>query len=332
MLLFSCQERRWFDIKYIKEEIEQANNISLTGVASRLGYTVKRIGGYHTTKEMDSLRIYNDRTWYRFSGIESGGKSGGNVLDFLIAYGNMTFPEAVEWSLENQGYMKAEDVALAKNEANKQIKKKVFVLPKRNEDQIRLVNYLMEERKISYETIATFIYEGLIYESEQYHNMVSIGKDKEGVVRYAGLRGLYDIKGQKPFKCDVAGNDKNYGVNFYVEGSSTVVVFEGVIDMLSYYDIKKNFESLLSLGMVEEAPLDTFLAEYPDMKKIVFALDHDRAGLKATRRLKEKYSKLGYEVSEYNYPRKMKDVNKYLIARRNKRAKRRGTKRQSNHR
>ena len=32
-----------------------------------LGYQVKRIGRYYTTQEMDSIRIKDRRTWFRYS-------------------------------------------------------------------------------------------------------------------------------------------------------------------------------------------------------------------------------------------------------------------------
>lgn len=38
-----------------------------TELLEHLGYEVKRVGSYYTTKEMDSLRIKNRRTWFRYS-------------------------------------------------------------------------------------------------------------------------------------------------------------------------------------------------------------------------------------------------------------------------
>ena len=43
-------------------------------------------------------------------------------------------------------------------------------------------------------------------------NVVFKGNDKNGVTRFASMRGVFDKQG-KPFKCDVTGNDKNYGFN-----------------------------------------------------------------------------------------------------------------------
>lgn len=42
---------------FTKEELAIAKSVDLTAVAASLGYTVKRVGNYHTVKEMDSVRI-----------------------------------------------------------------------------------------------------------------------------------------------------------------------------------------------------------------------------------------------------------------------------------
>ena len=50
-----------------------------------------RVGRYHSTKEMDSLRIKNRRTWYRYSE-----RVGGDAITFLQHFCGRSFPEAVE--------------------------------------------------------------------------------------------------------------------------------------------------------------------------------------------------------------------------------------------
>ena len=53
-------KRRFTDI-----EIQIARKTDLPELLTHLGYQVKRIGRYHTTAEMDSLRIKDRRTWFR---------------------------------------------------------------------------------------------------------------------------------------------------------------------------------------------------------------------------------------------------------------------------
>ena len=55
------------DGRFTDEELAIAKSVDLCAIAGSLGYTVKRIGKYHTLKEMDSIRIYNRRHWYRWS-------------------------------------------------------------------------------------------------------------------------------------------------------------------------------------------------------------------------------------------------------------------------
>ena len=102
--------------------------------------------------------------------------------------------------------------------------------------------------------------------------MVFKGNDKNGVTRFAGMRGVFDKQG-KPFKCDVTGNDKNYGFNVVNENSTELVVFEAAIDLMSYVDIFTDYESnKLALGMLADAPLETFLREHPQITSIRFCL------------------------------------------------------------
>ena len=47
------------DGRFTEGELAIAKSADLFDVAESIGYTVKRIGKYHTLKEMDSIRIYN---------------------------------------------------------------------------------------------------------------------------------------------------------------------------------------------------------------------------------------------------------------------------------
>ena len=138
--------------------------------------------------------------------------------------------------------------------------------------------------------------------------------DKHGVTRFASMRGVFDKQG-KPFKCDVTGNDKNYGFNVVNENSTELVVFEAAIDLMSYVDIFTDYESnKLALGMLADAPLETFLREHPQITSIRFCLDGDEPGRKAAAELMRKYYELGYEVEDCPPPAGYKDYNEWLVA------------------
>ena len=60
--------------RYTDTEIAAANDTDLPELLSHLGYSVRRVGSYYTTKEMDSLRIKDRRIWFRNSEATDGDK------------------------------------------------------------------------------------------------------------------------------------------------------------------------------------------------------------------------------------------------------------------
>lgn len=303
------EERRQFT----SEELDIAKSVDLTVVAERLGFTVKRVGNYHTLKEMDSVRIYNRRSWFRWSREYDTGNNGGSQVDFLKVFAGMDVKEAVFWLLDLAGYQKDKNwTARAVVPKEQKQEKRPFILPPRAEDNRFLYRYLTQERMISKEVVDFFVMTGLIYEEAQYHNIIFKGNDSSGVTRFASKRGVFDRNG-KGFKCDVAGNDKNFGFNVWNEKSTVVEVFEAAIDLMSYMDIQKDFESnKLALGMLSDAPLVTFLQEHPQITTIRFCLDNDEPARKVTEKFMKKYWGLGYGVEDCPPPKCCKDYNQWL--------------------
>lgn len=309
---------------FTEEELQIAKSVDLVAVAASLGYTPKKIGRYYTLKEMDSIRIYDRSHWYRWSRAADIGNNGGSQIDFLRVFAGMEIKEAVFWLLDFAGYQRIDrgtsPVPLkhqvdVKKEA---FQKKTFVLPEPSYDNSYLYQYLTEDRGLRKEVVDFFVSKNLIYEARHYHNIVFKGNDKNGVTKFASMRGVFDKQG-KPFKCDVAGNDKNYGFNVVNENSEEVVVFEGAIDLMSYVDIFDRPDSnLIALGMLSDAPLKTFLEEHKQISTIKFCLDNDEPGRKATTELMEKYYQLGFEVEDLPPPAGYKDYNEWLSATRKK--------------
>lgn len=303
--------------RFTAEELAIAKGTDLCDVAAALGFTVNRVGSYHTLQEMNSIRIYNRRSWFRWSREYDIGKRGGSQIDFLKVFEGMEIKEAVFWLLDFAGYERyaqSKERSKLKHRAGEKVvtEKKKFVLPAPAPDNRYLYFYLQNERAISKETIDFFVCSGLIYEAADYHNIVFKGNDKDGKTRFASMRGVFDRNG-KSFKCDVEGNDKNYGFNVAKEDSGELAVFEAGIDAMSYVDIfgRKN-QSLLALGMLWDAPLTTFLSEHPQIHSIKFCLDNDEPGRKAAETLMQKYYEFGYEVENKPPPKKYKDYNQWL--------------------
>lgn len=302
-------------MRFSEEELRIAKSVDLCDVASSMGYTVKRIGRYHTLKEMDSIRIYDRSHWFRWSRQFDKGENGGSQIDFLRVFGGMDVKDAVFWLLDFAGYHK-EDIKESKHlitHRKDKVERKQFLLPEPNQNNQILFDYLTQKRGISPEVVNYFVEKKLIYETKQYHNVAFLGRDMGGVIRFASLRGTKDYHGS-PFKCDVAGNDKQYGFNDRNSKSTEVFVFEGAIDLISYVEICEDYDSnKIALGMLADAPLETFLQESPQVIKIIFCLDNDGPGKIATQSLIQKYKDAGYEVGHLLFPSYYKDVNEWLV-------------------
>ena len=84
--------------RFTDTEMQIAKETDLPELLTHLGYQVRRIGRYHTTVEMDSLRIKDRRKWFRYSQ-----NTGGDAITFLQQFCGKSFPEAVEYLLAFHG-------------------------------------------------------------------------------------------------------------------------------------------------------------------------------------------------------------------------------------
>ena len=188
---------------FTEEEMRLARETDLPELLTSLGYRVKRIGRYHTTVEMDSLRIKDRRTWFRYSE-----NTGGDAIDFLRRFRGKSFPEAMEYLLAF--HRRARDSPVrAVSKTREDEPPKPFALPPRNTDDRRAFAYL-RKRGVAPQVIRRFLESGLLYEDAVHHNCVFVGRDGSGRARYAGLRGTYDRDG-KGFRGDVSGSEKDVG-------------------------------------------------------------------------------------------------------------------------
>lgn len=84
--------------RFTDTEMQIAKETDLPELLTHLGYQVRRIGRYHTTVEMDSLRIKDRRKWFRYSQ-----NTGGDAITFLQQFCGKSFSEAVEYLLAFHG-------------------------------------------------------------------------------------------------------------------------------------------------------------------------------------------------------------------------------------
>lgn len=294
---------------FTETELDIARHTDLPDLLSSLGYTLKRIGSYYTTAEMDSIRIKERLTWRRYST-----RQGGDAISFLQEFCGMRFPEAVDYLLAYHGRSRDSldrDKPIPRPKPSPPKEKPPFVLPPANPDQRRVSAYL-RKRGIASQVIQRFLDAGLLYEDAPYHNCVFVGRDGSGQPKFASKRGTMDFNGSG-FKRDVLGSDKKVGFRLPCEPEiEEVTVFEAPIDLMSFCTLCPEVHSnAVALCGLYSGPLDTYLRDHPHLKSIKLLLDHDEPGITAAKKMREKYRAAGYEV-EIRVPKYGKDWNAQL--------------------
>ena len=127
---------------FTEAELDLAKHTDLLGLLSSLGYTLKRVGSYYTTAEMDSIRIRDPTRWKRYST-----QQGGDAITFLREFCGMSFPQAVDHLLAYHGRSRDspdQDKPVPRPKPPPPKEKPPFVLPPVNPDQRRVFTYLQK--------------------------------------------------------------------------------------------------------------------------------------------------------------------------------------------
>lgn len=155
--------------------------------------------GEYQLAEHDSFKINGESSVWHWKSRDIGGKS---ALKYLIYVEGVPFVEAVQLLCEESPtYIPVQHEAVERE-------RPPFRLPNPAPNNDRVTRYLLG-RGISLPTIRYCIARKILYESAEYHNCVFLGKDPQGVPKYAALRGIYDYG--KPFKREAPGSQKQYG-------------------------------------------------------------------------------------------------------------------------
>ena len=275
--------------KLSEEQILQARSVDLLDYLkayepSNVRKTTGSNSEYYMV-EHDSLKISNGM-WFRHS-TQQGGVS---ALDFLVKVRGVHFVDAV-LSLTG-GYPFTDYKEIQKSPAPVSLKQpnlpKPFTLPTPNRNNDRVIAYL-RGRGIERDVIYRCIEAGILYESDK-HRCVFVGKDENGVARFACERGVDD-----DLKKDVSGSNKRYSFSLPPKkptghGTSVLALFESPTDSLAHtsiHDISKTGWDghRLSLGGVSSAALYGFLERNPHITSVWLCLDNDSVGHDATNRI-----------------------------------------------
>ena len=300
--------------KYVsKELVKKAKQIDLLTyfMNNNPSELVKKGIGTYSLKAHDSVIISNG-LWHRFSTNE-GGKT---ALDYLMKVEKMTLQEAVKNILNREI---AEYKVVPKEELKENRK---IIIPTKASNNNRAIEYL-KNRGIDEEIIQECVDKKLIYQEDKTNNIVFLGYDNDGNIKYAGCRST----GSKRIMRDARGSSKEFSFRMLSNiKNNTIHIFESAIDLLSYatmlkikgYDYKNH--NLIALAGVYQPSsnieqskvpiaIQNYLNKYQDVQDIVLHFDNDRAGRQATKAMIIALDK--YNVYDIPAPYG-KDINDYL--------------------
>ena len=161
---------------YTQEQIDRANQSDLVSFLQSQGEQLTRAGNEYRWKRHDSLTVRGNK-WYRHSQSKGGGP-----VDFIMEFFGKSFTEAVELLTGEKGAAPPPDKPCPASLSD-------FRLPPPNNDNRIARNYLTAARRIDEDVTGFFFARGDIYEDTAHHNAVFVGRDEDGIPRYAHSKG-----------------------------------------------------------------------------------------------------------------------------------------------
>lgn len=239
--------------------------LNILDIAQDMGLTLVKEGMFYGVQE-DKTIVLDAATnsFARFSEFApSGGIFGGNNIDFVLQAAQMrpsgrnihTRSDAINWLIDQYA-----------------VTDETIHLPDEGKPQ-KASAYLNRYRHITKEVIAECVERHLLYEDQQ-HNLVFVGKGKDGNVQFAAQ---HTTLPGSDYKRETAGNEHNTG--WYVDNNADkVYVTISPIDVMSVMSLRQqagedvqdaNYLALMHLS--KTSVLDKCLSEHSEIKEVVMA-------------------------------------------------------------
>lgn len=306
---------------FTQEQIDRANSVDLVELIRSRGHAFRPIGGEeHCLLEHDSLK-FNHTRWKWFSR-----DTGGKPIDFLVIYEGMKFVDAVYFLLGERAQTAYGHKTTAPKQETIEEKPKKLMYPPVADHHDEAIAYL-RSRGLPMDLIQRCIDEIRIYQADAYwrrkedgtfdllrgKQVVFLGKDKEGIPRYASMRSL-----QGNGKHEAYGSDKSFAFALPAPDVACKVlwVFESAIDAMSHAALCRMKGNnpwpahRIALGGLSTRALERFLQEHPSVRYINLGLDADEPGRKVAAQIT---SSLADRYMVFTHPPKHgKDYNDEL--------------------
>jgi hypothetical protein len=278
-------------IYFTEEQKKRARETDLVSFLSSRGERLKRSGSeYEWARRHITIR---NNKWFDQYSLE-----GGTAIDFVRREYGLSFPEAMEMLLRENGEARiAEDSGTGfeagRSKETSEGKGKIS-LPEASINMRRTYAYLTKTRGIDSGVVSYFADKGCIYEDAKYHNAVFVGADENGIPRHAHKKST-SMRGGT-YRGNERGSASDYSFH-HIGQSHEIYVFEAPIDMLSYitlHQVNWREHSYVALCSVSDRALLHQLEQNRHIERIMLCLDGDEAGKAATRRISERLKERGY--------------------------------------
>lgn len=326
--------------------IDELKQLSMIDVAESLEMELKRKSGhtYYWT-EHDSLKILTNTNRFHWFSRDVGG----DVIQLVQSVKDVSFKEAVRFLQEGT-------FSQVENEMIEPVKQEPFsyvLQPYEHPDFELGRNYLKEERGLADDTINTFLASGNLAEATRkkgdYFEPVIVFKykDLDGKLVGASLQGIVENRVQYPergrLKQIMNHSDGLAGFSFDIGTPKRLVFFEAPIDLMSYYELKKDTLQdvrLVSMDGLKKGVISRYTADlltdgkfsqvnsYTSILKaldslnkttklitddlITIAVDNDKEALKFIEKLKEDNIPFQIDLAPKSDGVKKMDWNEYL--------------------
>lgn len=292
--------------RFTDEEINKANNINIVDYINNLNLETKRAG--KTIKVEGHGGLYIDPIENKWNCFSEG--KGGGPIQLVAFLENKTWVESVKTLLGNSY---ESNIVQNKHRDIQSENNKEFILPKKNSTYRHMFAYLIHTRGIDKDIVYYCIHNKTLYEDEK-RNCVFVGYDKEGIARYAGIRGTNT---SRVFKGEVESSNKAFSFNILGE-TNKLHIFESPIELLSYLTLfqkkamySKGFNHhMISLGGLSPVALNRYLEDNPNIDEINICLNNDKEGIRAANNIRQEYQDR-YRIN-IEYP-DVKDWNELLV-------------------
>ena len=236
--------------------VRQARQTDLVQWLRMNSEPLKQAGRWWYIENHDSLRIQGNK-WFH----NSQGK-GGNSIDFLVYYYNMTPKQAIIELTQSTCEYKFKEKRCGVKEKNGKESRFDFTSMVMDSEYRRVLAYLIKSRGIPSDVVMSEIESKHLYQEKGTANAIFAILDETGTIVGAEVSGTISYKNAR-YKSIKTGSLSGYGYNTgQRQNPCYILFFESAIDLLSFKAISiSRSKSLNGCMLVSMAGLKPFVIE-----------------------------------------------------------------------